>query len=119
MISAFRPDTEFWFDEGCHIVEIHNGAFDEGCSIARARVAPGVTTALHVLDGTLERYVILEGEAAVEVGGTAPATVRPLDVVSIPAGATQRITNTGTGDLVFLCVCTPRFRRSNYRQALP
>jgi hypothetical protein len=30
------------------------------------------------------------------------------------AGATQRITNIGRTDLVFLCVCTPRFRPENY-----
>jgi mannose-6-phosphate isomerase-like protein (cupin superfamily) len=116
VISRFEPQAEFWFDEGCHIVEIHNGEHDDGCSIARARVAPGVTTALHVLDGIVERYVILEGEGAVEVGGAPPTPVRSLDVVSIPAGATQRITNTGSGDLVFLCVCTPRFRREKYRR---
>jgi mannose-6-phosphate isomerase-like protein (cupin superfamily) len=117
MISRYRRDTEFWFDEGCFIVEIHNRDDDEGCSIARARVAPGATTALHVLDATIERYVILEGEGRVEIAGYPPETVRTLDVVTIPAGATQRITNTGTTDLVFLCVCTPRFLRENYRRA--
>ena len=36
------------------------------------------------------------------------------DVVAIAAGAPQRITNVGTADLVFLCVCTPSFRKETY-----
>ena len=114
MISKFRPETEFYTDERCCIVEIHNREEDEGCSIVRARVAPGVTTQLHSLRGTDERYVILEGEGLVQVGDAAPAQVRPLDVVAIAAGTPQRITNVGTADLVFLCVCTPRFRKETY-----
>jgi mannose-6-phosphate isomerase-like protein (cupin superfamily) len=114
VISPFKPETEFYTDEGCHIVEIHNCAEDEDCSIARARVAPGVRTELHSLRGVIERYVILEGVGAVEIAGGAATTVRPLDVVTIPAGASQRIRNIGTTDLVFLCVCTPRFRASEY-----
>jgi mannose-6-phosphate isomerase-like protein (cupin superfamily) len=114
VISRFRPDSEFYTPERCHIVEIHNGGDDEGCSIARARVKPGITTELHAVRQTIERYVILEGEAEVEVGGAGPTWIKALDVVQIPAGASQRIRNTGTGDLIFLCVCTPRFRRENY-----
>ena len=117
MISKFRPESEFHTDERCYIVEIHNREEDEGCSIVRARVAPGVTTQLHVLRGIDERYVILEGLVLVELGGAAPAPVRPLDVVAIAAGASQRITNVGTADLIFLCVCTPRFREAAYVSA--
>jgi mannose-6-phosphate isomerase-like protein (cupin superfamily) len=113
-ISRFRPENEFATDERCAIVEIHNRDDDEACSIARARVAPSVTTQVHRLRGTVERYVILEGEGRVEVAGNAPLNVQPLDVVVIPANATQRITNTGAVDLVFLCVCTSRFRQSHY-----
>jgi mannose-6-phosphate isomerase-like protein (cupin superfamily) len=50
----------------------------------------------------------------VEVGDKAPAAVRPLDVVTIPAGTSQRIANIGAADLIFLCVCTPRFREEDY-----
>ena len=113
-VEQFRPQTEFYTDEHCHIVELHNTASDTGCSIARARVEPGVATRLHCVQATAERYVILEGEGSVEVNGQSPVTVRPLDVVNIPAGAPQRITNTGAQDLVFLCICTPRFELRNY-----
>lgn len=114
MVSTFRPETEFSTVERCSIVEIHNSAEDADCSIVRARVAPGVTTQLHSLRGVDERYVILEGEGRVEVGNAAPAPVRPLDVVAIPAGTSQRISNVGTVDLIFLCICTPRFRADTY-----
>ena len=38
-----------------------------------------------------------------------PREVSPGDVVLIPPDCRQRITNAGEQDLVFLCVCTPRF----------
>lgn len=113
-VKHFRPQTEFYTDEHCHIVELHNTAGDAGCSIARARVEPGVATRLHCVRDTAERYVILEGAGRVEVAGQDPVTVGPMDVVNIPAGAPQRITNTGARDLVFLCICTPRFKMRNY-----
>jgi len=84
------------------------GAF----SLAEARVAPGVTTELHRLSVD-EWYVISEGAGLVEVGGET-AAVGPGDVVAIPAGAHQRITSTGDAELVFLCVCLPRFTPDCY-----
>ena len=116
-VNRFDPDAEFYTPERCYIVELHNSDRDAGCSIARARVEPGVTTQLHSVRGTIERYVILEGEGEVEIDGEAPTAVAPLDVVCIPAGVSQRITNTGRVDLIFLCVCTPRFKQDNYQSA--
>ena len=113
-IEPFSAHAEFYTDECCYITELHNSAADEACSIARARVEPGVTTRLHKLQDTIERYVILEGTARVRVGDAAPVEVQAFDVVNIAAGAAQSITNTGEGDLVFLCICTPRFRQHNY-----
>ncbi len=113
-IRRFNPETEFYLEEGCHIVEIHNVAEDESCSIARSRVEPGKTTQLHGVRNTIERYVILEGEGFVEIGGGPPAPLRSMDFVFIPPGVSQRITNTGTSDLVFLAVCTPRFKQESY-----
>ena len=113
-VEHFRGHEEFYTNERCYITELHNTNTDEDCSIARARVEPGVTTRLHRLEGTIERYVILEGMAEVTVGSARPVVVQPLDIVNIPAGAEQCISNTGEGDLVFLCICTPRFRQQNY-----
>jgi len=114
--AVFRADEdrEYFFSEGCHILEVLNTPDDPGCSIVRARVAPGVTTAWHRLRDTWERYVILDGQGAVFVGGNPAQAVGAGDVVLIPPMARQRICNTGSGDLVFLAVCTPRFTAGNY-----
>jgi mannose-6-phosphate isomerase-like protein (cupin superfamily) len=111
-----QPDSaaETYIEEGCHILELSNSRDDPAVSIARARVEPGVTTRLHRLADTAERYVILQGRGLVEVGGQPPAAVRPGDVVLIPPGCPQRIGNTGEEDLVFLAICSPRFRESAY-----
>lgn len=109
-----RTASEYYFKEGCHITEWWNSPADEEASIARARVGAGVTTRLHRLDGVTERYVILEGEGRVEIGGLAPEEVGPGDVVVIPPGIRQRITNTGSSELVFLAICTPRFTPGVY-----
>jgi mannose-6-phosphate isomerase-like protein (cupin superfamily) len=114
MISPFKLETEFYFPEGCYIVEIHNRDGDEDCSIVRARVEPGVTTKLHAVQGTVERYVILEGEGLVEIDRQPAVLVKPLDVVVIPPGVPQRITNIGQSNLLFLAICTPRFREHAY-----
>jgi mannose-6-phosphate isomerase-like protein (cupin superfamily) len=111
-----HPDSgdEYFIDEGCHILELSNTPHDPAVSIARARVGPGVTTRLHRLTGTGERYVILSGRGRVDIDGQPPAVVRPGDVVLIPPGSPQRIRNTGNEDLVFLAICSPRFTAAVY-----
>ena len=106
---------EFSTPERCHIIETYNSDADESLSIARARVQPGVTTAWHHVDDTVERYVIAEGSGHLEVGDFPPSDVGPGDVVIIRAGVRQRITNIDNDDLVFYCICTPRFRQQNYK----
>ena len=115
-INRFRPASEFLTDEGCYIIELRNVDADPTCSIARARVRPGVRTKLHCLRGTVERYVILEGAGEVEIGEEPPLSVKPFDVVHISAGTPQRIRNVGSKDLIFLCICTPRFRLEAYEK---
>jgi mannose-6-phosphate isomerase-like protein (cupin superfamily) len=100
--------------EGCFILEIANDPGDEAVSIARARVRPGVSTELHRLNGVAERYVIVAGTGRVELGGVGSGEVSAGDVVRIPPGTSQRITNLGDGDLVFYCVCSPPFTPSCY-----
>lgn len=110
---------EFYFKEGCHILEILNDPADPDLSLARARVAPGTRTRLHRLRGITERYFILRGTGAAEIGGRAPTELRPGDVATIPPDCDQRITNTGEEELVFLALCTPRFRSDAYSDTDP
>lgn len=114
-VYYFNPQSEFSTDERCDICELLNQDVDENCSIAKARVAPGVTTQRHSVQDTTERYVILQGQGKVMINNNEPQSVAYLDTVLIPPGAAQQITNTGDEDLLFLCICTPRFRQENYR----
>lgn len=114
VIRHIRPDSEYFIAEGCHIIELLQADDDPQLSIARARVEPGRTTRWHRLQGTAERYVILDGEGLVEIGDLSPRRVHPGDVVLIPPARRQRITNSGPGDLLFLAICTPPFQPENY-----
>jgi len=105
---------EYYFEEGCFILELSNSPADPDVSIARARVKAGVTTKLHRLKGVVERYVILSGIASVEIARQQPQQLSAGDVVIIPSLCPQRITNIGTEDLVFLAICTPRFTENVY-----
>jgi len=115
-IKRLNPEDEYYFREGCHIIEVSNSGNDEAVSIARARVEPGVVTRWHSVLGTYERYVITSGKGEVEVGDQPPIEVGSGDVVLIPPDTKQRIRNTGSSDLEFLAICSPRFRIENYRE---
>lgn len=113
-IKIFDPSTEFYTGERCFITEISNSPVDPALSIARARVAAGITTRWHRLAGITERYYILEGKGIMEVGELTPRLVTAGDVVLIPPSCRQRITNSGSDDLIFLAICTPRFVNEAY-----
>jgi mannose-6-phosphate isomerase-like protein (cupin superfamily) len=115
-VLSSSPEEYFFEEEGCYITELSNSDHDPDVSVARARIEKGVTTRWHSLAGTTERYLILSGQGRVEVGSMAPKPVSPGDTVLIPPECRQRITNSGTEDLVFLAVCTPRFKPENYRR---
>jgi mannose-6-phosphate isomerase-like protein (cupin superfamily) len=108
---------EYWFEEGCHILEILNEDADPDLSIARARVPAGAATRWHRLAGTTERYLVISGQGEAWVGDAGPLPVGPGDLLLIPAGERQRVRATGPEELVFLAICTPRFRRENYSAA--
>ncbi len=114
--SIKRQDLgrEYFFAEGCFITEVSNSDADPSLSIARARLEPGRTTRWHRLAATVERYVILEGSGRVDISDLETQTVNPGDVVLIPPLCAQRIHNPGPEDLVFLAICSPRFKTSAY-----
>lgn len=113
LIRGGARDQEILTRERCYVRERLNDPRVPGLSLARCRVEPGVTTERHRLS-VAEWYVVERGRGRMEVGDDPAFDVGPGDAVAIPAGVAQRITNTGDGDLVFHCVCTPRFTPSCY-----
>ena len=113
-VHRFDGSPEYLTEEGCYIVETSNTDDDPGASIARARVPAGATTRWHRLRGTTERYLVIAGQGRVEVGDLGPQVIGPGDAVIIPPLARQRITSVGPDDLIFIAICTPRYRDANY-----
>lgn len=114
MILSPNITDEFYTEERCHILELLNDAsIDPAISIAQARVEPGVTTALHTLDG-IEIYYILSGKGKVEIDGISNE-IGSGELCHIKKGQTQRIENIGSEDLLFLCICHPRFVPESYK----
>ncbi len=118
--GLYRPTSlqPFYTEERCYIVEHMNTPQCEEVSLAECRVAPGVTTQLHSLS-VAERYVVQRGSGTMELSGDTSQpqvfAVQPGDSVLIPPDCAQRIKNTSAEELVFLCICTPRFRPQHYR----
>lgn len=114
MVHTTDAAAEYFFKEGCFILEMWNDAADPAVSIARARVKPGAKTRIHRLLDTTERYVILSGKGTVFVGDLPPAEVAAGSVVFIPPNTPQSIRNDGPDDLTFLAICSPRFQTAHY-----
>lgn len=117
-VKQFNPEKEYFFAEGCFIIEMSNTPDDPGISIARARVEPGKTTRWHRLRGITERYIIIQGKGRVEIDDLPPQQVKVGDVVIIPPLARQRICNNGDCDLIFFAICSPRFTKAAYESVL-
>jgi len=115
-LVVIRPDEhdEFMTEEHCHILEVWNRDVDPDVSISRARVEPGMKTQKHSLSVD-EKYLITSGSGNMYVGGGGPDLVTVGDLIVIPAGQTQWIENTDSEDLVFYCICTPRFIPASYK----
>ncbi len=77
-------------------------------SLAHAIVRPGEITHRHRLY-TSEVYYILQGEGIMHIDDES-APVRAGHAVYIPPRSVQRIRNTGTADLIFLCIVDPAWK---------
>jgi mannose-6-phosphate isomerase-like protein (cupin superfamily) len=82
------------------------------CSVAHAIVPHGESTLPHVLKASIELYYILEGRGEIHIG-TRSAPLHAGQIVLIPRGRKQYIKNTGTGDLVFLAIVTPKWQAAD------
>jgi len=113
-IRSLNDCSEFTAGDNCRLREIlHPDKADLALrySLAHAVVAPGQTTWLHALR-TSEVYHILSGEGSMHIDGK-QAPVRPGDTVYIPPKAKQQIKNTGSTDLVFLCIVDPAWKNED------
>jgi mannose-6-phosphate isomerase-like protein (cupin superfamily) len=99
--------------ERCYVAENYSSK-DGKVSIAIATVKPKVTTVIHHLEGIEEIYIITQGTGIIDIKGLEPTKVTVGDVIVIPNGTPQRIKNVGNCDLVFYCVCTPKFTQEQY-----
>jgi len=110
-IKELKDCIEFIAGDNCHLREIlHPDKEDLSLrySLAHAVVKPGDTTWLHRLR-TSEVYFILEGEGIMHIDGKS-SPVKKGSTVYIPPNASQNITNSGTGDLIFICIVDPAWR---------
>ena len=76
-------------------------------SLAEASLPPGGSTQRHYHGRSEEIYLLLEGDATMELDGE-EQVVGPGDAVLIPHGSPHRIT-AGPGGTRFLCCCAPHY----------
>ncbi len=110
-IRELKDCSEFIAGDNCMLREIlhpDKARLALRYSLAHARVKPGLTTWKHRLK-TSEVYYIMEGEGEMFIDGEA-RPVRPGSTVYIPPHAAQCIRNSGSTDLVFLCIVDPAWR---------
>ena len=80
-------------------------------SLAHAIVKPGETSYRHKLKNS-EVYYILEGEGVMYIENES-AKVCPGQAIYIPPNSLQCIENIGHGDLKFLCIVDPAWRKED------
>jgi mannose-6-phosphate isomerase-like protein (cupin superfamily) len=80
-------------------------------SLAHAILKPGQTSTPHKLK-TSEVYYILEGEGLMHINDEIER-VHNDHAVYIPPDSTQFFQNTGTKDLVFICIVDPAWRKED------
>lgn len=113
-----NAEKEYFSGEGCFINELFNEANNNGASIAKAAVEPGMLTENHLLKETDEWYYILEGRGEMFLDGKMIGVVSKGEIVHIPKNTPQFIKNTETTKLVFLCFCVPAFKSEVYERLL-
>ena len=114
LIKSGKASEEVWTGERCFITELMNDPSVPEVSLAQCRVSPGTTTQLHRLRVN-EWHVVGRGNGLTQVGTDAPFEIGPGDTVVVPVNTPQRVTNTGDVDLVFYCICLPRFTPDCYQ----
>ncbi|MFC1587066.1 cupin domain-containing protein [Planctomycetota bacterium] len=102
---------EFTAGDNCFLRELFNPHRDNlelRYSLAHATVKPSEITYRHRLKNS-EVYYILAGEGLMYIDAES-RPVKPGQAVYIPPNSIQRIKNTGSSNLVFLCLVDPAWQ---------
>lgn len=81
-------------------------------SFAHAVLKPGETSLWHRLKTAYEVYYILEGQGIMFIDDELQK-VSSGQTIYIPPNAQQRIRNTGTSDLKFICIVDPAWKKED------
>ena len=111
LIRHLRDCAEFVAGDGSLLRELlrpTRGEVDIRYSLAHATVRPGEKTRPHRLK-TTEVYYLLQGQGRMRINNEAK-NVMAGSAIYIPPHGVQWIENTGTVDLVFLCLVDPAWR---------
>ncbi len=108
--NHYSSSIEFTTKDGSGIRELMhpNQHGNRQQSLAEARVAPGLLTALHKHPVSEELYYIMSGQGQMTLNQEIFAVVKG-DVICIAPNSAHQILNTGQEDLIFLCCCSPAY----------
>ncbi|HPZ06769.1 MAG TPA: cupin domain-containing protein [Candidatus Eremiobacteraeota bacterium] len=110
-IKNLNTCKEITSGDNCRLREILNPLRDGlsvGYSLAHASVGPGETTFKHTLTSS-EVYYILSGEGIMYIDNEEQTVLEDFTIY-IPPGSLQCIKNTGTEELIFLCIVDPPWK---------
>ncbi len=110
MLKKSLDETpEFLAGDKTHLREILHPHKDTsvkiGYSIAHARLSVGESSLPHRLAGS-EVYHILEGEGIIHIDRQS-IIIKKGDTIYVPPQSSQFVNNTGSTDLIFICIVEP------------
>ena len=112
LIKRLDDCEEIIANDGCRLKEVLHADRDGvelPYSLAFAWVDPGKATLPHKLASQDEVYTIFRGSGVMHIGQE-EAEVSAGDTIHIPAGSSQWIENTGSGELYFSALVSPPWR---------
>ncbi len=110
-IYPYNGSTAYTTKDGSIIRELVHPLKNNGIgaqSLAEATVNPHEETALHTHALSEEIYHITCGSGEITMGEQRHGVTEG-DSILIPPGMAHKIRNTGSGQLIFLCCCTPAY----------
>lgn len=114
IVRRLRELGEIVAIDDTRLREMFNPLHDDGSlllgySLAHAIVKPHSESLPHRLKTSSETYYILQGRGEMHIDNES-GEVKVNDAIYVPPGSRQYISNTGTTDLVFLCIVNPPWK---------